>query len=340
MFGIHNIKVGPSEFVIQFRDGEAVRSGMGLSFWYFAPTASLVRIPLESVDAPFMFTEITRDYQDVSVQGQVTFRIKDPKALAAMMNFTVTADAKNYLSEDPQKLPQRVVNAVQVQVRSRVQALPLLDLLAGAAELQPAVRAGLKAAEGLTALGVEITDLSILAVKPTVETSRALEAKVREMILKEADDALYIRRNAAIEQERAVKENELNTEIAVEQKKRQIRETQLEAERAVLDKRQAISKQELAGQTALEEQRKNLVALAAANSRSEADTKAYGVSTLMQALQGADARVLQALLTSGNDPASHIAMAFQNLAENASKVGELNITPDLLQQLIEPPKKR
>ena len=41
-----------------------------------------------------------------------------------------------------------------------------------------------------------------------------------------SDEAIYARRNAAVEQERRIKESELNTEIAVEEKKRQIRETQ------------------------------------------------------------------------------------------------------------------
>jgi hypothetical protein len=115
-------------------------------------------------------------------------------------------------------------------------------------------------------------------VKPNPETARALEAQVREQILKQADDATYVRRNAAIEQERAVKENELNNEIAVETKKRQIRETQMEAERTVLAKRQAIQDQELAGRIALEDKNRSLTSLRAENARTEADARAYAVA--------------------------------------------------------------
>ena len=56
-------------------------------------------------------------------------------------------------------------------------------------------------------------------------------------MFREADEAIYARRNSAVEQERAIKENELNTEIAVENKKRQIRETQMDAERAAYSSR-------------------------------------------------------------------------------------------------------
>ena len=44
------------------------------------------------------------------------------------------------------------------------------------------------------------------------------------------------RRNASIEQERRVKENELNTEISVEEKKKQIRETEIATRRMILEK--------------------------------------------------------------------------------------------------------
>jgi hypothetical protein len=36
----------------------------------------------------------------------------------------------------------------------------------------------------------------------------------------------------------------------------------------------------------------------------------------------------------GGDAKGMIAMAFQQIAENASKIGELNISPDLLKSLI------
>src|SRR5207244_13158338 len=115
----------------------------------------------------------------------------------------------------------------------------------------------------ITQLGLEILGLSILAIKPTPETARALEAETREQLLKEADEAIYARRNSAVEQERAIKENELNTEIAVENKKRQIRETQMDAERAVQEKEGLLKKEALEANIGLEERRKSLVTLAA-----------------------------------------------------------------------------
>ena len=332
MFGLRYAKTSPSTYVIQYRNGQPVREGTGLAFFYFAPNASLVSVPLESVDVPFMFNEVSSDFQEVTVQGQVTYRVADPKILASLMNFTLKPNGE-YVSDDPTRLPQRVVNAVQVQLRSVLSGRSLHELLRGWEQMVQSVRDGLRRPDGLASLGLELVNLAVLAVRPNPETARALESTVREQILKQADDAMYLRRNSAIEQERAVKENELNTEIAIETKKRQIRETQLEAERAALERRQQIQDQEMAGRIALEDKNKALTDLRVENARKEAEAKAYAVGSVMKAVQGVDPKVLQALTVGNADPSALIAMAFQGLAENAERIGELNISPDLLQQL-------
>ena len=332
MFGLRYAKTSPSTYVIQYRNGQPVREGTGLAFFYFAPNASLVSVPLESVDVPFMFNEVSSDFQEVTVQGQVTYRVADTKLLASLMNFTLKPNGE-YVSEDPTRLPQRVVNAVQVQLRSVLSGRSLHELLRGWEQMVQSVRDGLRRPDGLASLGLELVNLAVLAVRPNPETARALESTVREQILKQADDAMYLRRNSAIEQERAVKENELNTEIAIEIKKRQIRETQLEAERAALERRQQIQDQEMAGRIALEDKNKALTDLRVENARKEAEAKAYAVGSVMKAVQGVDPKVLQALTVGNADPSALIAMAFQGLAENAERIGELNISPDLLQQL-------
>jgi len=334
MFGMRFIKVEPTDFVLQYKDGNVVREGAGQSFFYFAPTTSLVRIPVGSVDVPFIFEEVTADFQEVTVQGQLTYRIAEPKKLSKLMNFTIAANGRDYASDDPKKLPQRLINHTHVLTRASLKALPLRDALGQSDIFVSSLRQGLKTAEAITSLGVEVLGLSILAIKPKPETSRALEAEARERILREADEAIHARRNSAVEQERAIKENELNTEIAVENKKRQIRETQMEAEKSVQQKKREIREAEMAAKIAIEQKNKDFVALSTANAREEADAKAYAIAAAMKAVSQTDPKVLQALATVGMDPGQLVALAFKELAEGAEKIGQLNISPDLLRELI------
>jgi hypothetical protein len=54
----------------------------------------------------------------------------------------------------------------------------------------------------------------------------------------------------------------------------------------------------------------------------------------MKALEGMNPAVIQSLASIGMQPNKLIAIAFQELAENAEKIGQLNISPELLHELI------
>jgi hypothetical protein len=334
MFGIRFIKVQPTTYLLLYRGGKVVREGLGLSFFYYAPTTSLVAVPVGSADVPFIFQETTADFQAVTIQGQVTYRVGDPKRLAALLNFTLAPYGQGYASEDPKKLPERVIHVINVLARAELQKLALREAIRASDGIVEAVKKRLATSEEITSLGLEVLGLSVLAIKPVPETARALEAEAREQLFRESDEAIYARRNAAVQQERAIKENELNTEIAVENKKRQIRETQMEAERAVQEKKHLVEKEALEADIGMEDRRKQLVALEAENTRAEADARAYGVSATMKALNATDARILQALASTSMKPEQLIAFAFQELAGKAEKIGQLNISPDLLRELM------
>ncbi|MHB0998559.1 MAG: SPFH domain-containing protein [Armatimonadota bacterium] len=334
MFGFRFIKAQPNIYLLRYSKGRLIQEGEGLAFYYFAPTTSLVSVPLGSVDVPFIFNSVTSDFQDVAIQGQVTYRVIDPKKLAGMLNFTLDSSGRNYISDDPQKLSHRLVSTIQVLIRAELQTLTMRKALMAADAIGDKVREGLAASESVASLGLELLGLSIIAIKPNPETARALEAEQREQLLREADEAIYLRRNAAVEQERSIKENELNTEIAVENKKRKIREAKMDADRAVQEKQHQMGEAEMAAKISLEEKNKELVSLSSENIKMEADAKAYTTAALMKAFARVDAKVLQALASVGMDPGQLIALSFRELAEHAGKIGQLNISSELLQELM------
>ncbi|OBR92334.1 MULTISPECIES: SPFH domain-containing protein [Clostridium] len=335
MFGFKFIKFQPSEYVLKYRNGKIVREGAGISFYYYVPTTSIVLVPVGSVDSPFIFEEVTSDFQTVTVQGQVTFRIVDQKKIAGVLNYTFDMKkGKGYVSDDPQKLPQRVINIVRVLTKKTIENLELKDAIKSSEVLASEILSKIKKSEEIELLGIEILGLSILNIVPNKETARALEAQTREQILKKADEAIYERRNASIEQERRVKENEYNTEIAVENKKKQVRETQLEAERTFQQKQNELKQEKMNFETALEEKKKSLVDISVKNSKVRADAKAYELSAVMKSLEGIDSNVIQSLASIGMQPNKLAALALQELAENAGKIGQLNISPDLFQEML------
>ncbi|MBI5240923.1 MAG: SPFH domain-containing protein [Elusimicrobia bacterium] len=315
MLGIRYAKTSPTTYVLHYQGGRLRREGAGRSFLYFAPTSTLVQVPLESADLPFVFNEVASDFQEVTIQGQLSYRVKDHKRLAGLLDFSVDARG-GYISDDPELLKTRLVQTVQVLTRAVVQKKPLRQVLVGLDEIVAEVRRGLLSDEQVEMLGVEVLGVSLLSIKPAPEMAKALEAEARERLKVEADNAIYERRNAAVEKERMIKENELNTEIAVEAKRRAIRENQMAADIAV------------------EEARAALVERQAANDKKLAESKAYMLEETLKPLRGFDWRTLMAVGAGGGDPRLMIATAFRELAENAQKIGELNMTPDLLNSLL------
>src|SRR5258708_21198822 len=91
MFGLRYIKATPTSYLMQFRKGRVLRQGTGLSFFYFAPSSTLVSVPVGSTDVPFIFNEVTADFQAVTVQGHLTFRVVDPRKLAELLDYSLSA---------------------------------------------------------------------------------------------------------------------------------------------------------------------------------------------------------------------------------------------------------
>ena len=334
MFGIHYLKAAPTQYVLHYQGGRLLRAGSGLAFFYYRPAAAIVVVPVASADAPFIFNEFSADFQPLTVQGQLTYRISQPEKLAALLNYSVDGNKWQYVSDDPDKLPQRLVNLVQVLTRAELQIRPLRTAIHASDEISEALHEKLAHSPALEALGVEVLAVVVQAVRPNPDTARALEAEAREELLRQADLAIYDRRNAAIEQERRIRENELNTEIAIEDKKRRIRETKVEADLAVEAKEQQVRESKQNGHIRLEEERKRLVAARSENARSEADAQAYAIEASLKPLSSLDSDMLQLLAMQSADPRKLVSLALKEIAQNAGKIGNLNISPDLLESLM------
>jgi len=362
MLGIKHINFDSSVYVVHYSNGKIKKEGRGLSFYYYYPNSSIVAIPFGTDDVQFIFNEITSDFQNISIQGQITYKIITPKQLAESLDFTVDIRGK-YKKNDKEKLNQRLINEAQTATSSFIKSLNLKIAIRSATEIQEFIISGLTKSKAVEMLGIEALSVNVLAITPTPAMSKALEAQTREALQQEADEAIYLRRNFAVEQERKIKESELNTEIAIEEKKKQISEKKMESEvlhtenerklremRIDADSSAAMKKAEAdfiaedsnrklremktATNIAIEAQRAAFVDLNVANKLKESDAKAYEIEAMMKAYKTVDWKTLMAL-NKGVSAGDNIAMAFRELAENSKNINNLNITPDLLQSIIE-----
>lgn len=268
-------------------------------------------VPTVSFDTFFAFDDLlTSDFQGINIQGDISYIIRDYEKVAGMIDFSYTNKSgyEEKKAEAKQVMGKRITNLAKTSASKFVNARDVKAVIQAQEELAAFLSEEMTSNEAIKELGLDVVTVSILAVSPSLETKRALESATREQILQQQDNAIYKRRNAAIEQERIVKENELNTEIIVAEK---------EHENQMLRQKNALEEVELESKLRKE----------------QADAKAYANEVVLKALESVDKEVLLAILLSGMDSKTLIAKAFNSLAENTDKIGNLNISPDLLEIL-------
>ena len=334
MLGIKYIKFDNMTYVVHFRNGKLSKEGRGLSFFYFEPSSSITAIPMGSRDVQFIFNQTTKDFQTVSVQGQITYEVENPKQLSELLDFTVDAK-KNYKEDNFEKLERRLNNEAQTSTSVYIQSISLKEVIRSAKTFEIKIQEGLKGSEAIKSLGVKILSVDVLAVQPTPEMRKALETETRELLQKEADLAIYERRNFAVEQERRIKESELNTEIAVEEKKKIILEKKAEIKISDQENKIELKTMETKGDISVETLRKELLKVRSENIKTQADAKGYELEKTLAPYKEMDWKILAALPGNVSNAKNNIALAFRELAENTSKIQNLNISPDLLQNLLE-----
>jgi len=319
MLGISYIKFDSMTYVILYKNGTVAKEGRGLSFFYFTPNSSIAAVPMGSNDLPFIFNETTSDYQEISIQGQVTYKVSNPRQLADLLDFTVNGKGV-YRKNDIEKLNQRIINEAQTATSAFIHSLGLKESIRSAKTIEVKIATGLQSSNAIALLGIEIVNVNILAVRATPEMARALETETREKLSQEADHAIYERRNFAVEQERGIKESELNTEIAVEEKKKQIDEKKMEAEIQKADNDRKLREMRVQADMAVEQQREALLEQKTANDRKEAEAQGFVLETTLKPYKDIDWKTLTAL-SNNTDPRFNIALAFREMAENAEKIG-------------------
>lgn len=367
--GLKHYKFFPNEYVLVMKKGKLVDQGLGLSFFCNTLNTSMSVVPTESFDTSFAFDDImTSDFQMINVQGDISYIIRDYEKVAGMIDFSFE-DRVNYANKKHdavQVMSKRIMNLAKTSISKFVNEKDVRTMIHSQEQLATFLTEEMASNKAIAELGLDVVTVSILAVSPQPETKKALEAATREEILQQQDDAIYKRRNAAIEQERIVKENELNTEISVAEKEREKEEKAIAARMSIQEKNSQASLQKLSDDAKYNEERLRSdeeyklsswtkcresdeaahvtkmsreqyaaeEAEAAGNSvRAKADAQAYANEAILKAFSSVDKEVLLAILLSGMDSKTIVAKAFNSLAENAGRIGNLNISPELLEAL-------
>lgn len=317
--GWRHLRSAPTVHVRHHRRGRLVHDGPGLSFWFRALTAALSEVPVDDRELAMTFHARTSDFQDVSVQATVTYRISDPATAAARLDFSVDPDTGAWRGAPLEQISTLLTETAQQHALDVLARTPLsAALVDGVAAVRERIGGGLGAEPRLSDTGIEVVAVRVIALRPEPEVERALRTPAREQIQQEADRATYERRAVAVERERAIAENELASRIELAR-----REERLVDQKGTNARREA---EEGAAADAVRAEAE------AARRVRLAKAEATAAREVGEARAGAQAAWLR--VHSEADPATLHALAVNRLAENLPRVDSITLSPDVLTGLL------
>ncbi len=301
--------------VLFHRKGRLVQGGRGLAFWFLPWSASVTEVPCDDRDLPFLFHARTSDFQDVTTQGVITYRVEDPQKLASRVDFAIDLRQGAFRKTPLDQLAQVLTQLAQQFAVDYVAGTPVRDVLsAGVDPLRRRIREGLNGDSSLADLGLRIVSVRVSDVAPTAELEKALQMPTREAIQQRADEATFQRRALAVDKERAIQENELQNRIELAR-----REEGLIRQRGANERQQATELAEAEAITARAE---------AERRRLDAETQAEGIRVVEKARVGAEGEKMA--IYKELPPSVLLGLAAQEFAGKLRTIEHLNVAPDFL----------
>lgn len=291
MLGIHYLQSSPTTYVMRYKNGQLVESGLGLSMLYFGPSSTIVHVSQAMQDLEFSFLLPTLDFQEVTIEGSLSYQVISPDRLTSQFDYSIDSHGQ-YRSDGPKSLKARLERLLRSQTLAFTRDQPLLEMLDASNSLEHHLLESSSLLSAASSLGLEFTGLIIDGICPSEEVAAALRAETQQRFLRNADEAAHERRRLASELER----EQLATELELEKQRAELGEQRI------------------------------------ANEQKSESAKIELLKQTMDALSEVDWRTVVA----SRGPLNHkqmMAISISDLAENARKIGQLDLSSELLNRL-------
>jgi hypothetical protein len=312
---LHHLRGTPTAHVVHLSAGRMAHSGAGGSFWFRPLSAALSEVPVDDRELPLLCHARTADFTDVTVQATVGYRFADPELAARRLDFSIDPGTGVPRGTPLDQVALLLTELAQSHALDVLAAMPLAEALAtGLRVVRSRVAEGLSRDPRLPDVGLAVVSVRVLALRPPPDLERALQTPARELVQGEADRATYERRALAVERERAIGENELQSRIELA-----VRAEQLVAQEGANERRRAV-------EAAAAEQ----IAAEASARRDRLRAAATADGTRLIGAAEAEAEQARAAAYADVDPRVLLVLALRELAPHLPEIGSVTLTPDLV----------
>ena len=320
---VRHLRSDASDFIIRYHKGERTGAGRGLAFWFRPEGASIAEIPMDDRDMPFHFHGRSQDFQKITLQGGITWRVTDPDVLSRRIDFSIDLKSGHHVIDPIEKIYGLIAGAAQHHAAQYLAQTAVTGLLeAGAAPLRDLLDRALKSTAHFRDMGIEVIAVQLADLRPTSELDKALQTPTFEVLQQQADQATFERRALAVEKERAIAENELQNRIELARREKLLIEQ--EGENAQRQAQEAAAAERIA----FESEARRIETI----EQAKLDMERAKIDSVEQAkveMERARIEIYRDL------PASVLGgLAAREMARKLTKIEHLNISPDMLTPIL------
>jgi len=323
---LRHLRAEANQFILHYRSGRVVEKGVGVAYWFNPLAAAIAQLPSEDCETTFLLDERSADLQQVIVQLTITYRFADPERAAQRTNFTISSDSGTWLESPLERVASVWRQRSQQPVRAYLQGVTLVEAVrSGALVVRQAVEDALRADKDVAAMGMALVGVQLDRIAPSSELEKALQTPTLESLQQKADEAVFQRRALAVEKERAIKENELATEVEL------ARRQELLIRQQGANKLLAVQQEAEAEKGRVEAEAERALVTAEGLAKA-AEAKARGDADASRLVSAAsiEAERERAALWAGTPGRVLLGLALREAAGSVTGINHLNITPDLL----------
>ena len=185
---LRHLRGAPTTYVRHVTRGRVRHQGVGLSFWFRPLPAVLSEVPLDDRELPLLFHGRTADFQDVTVQATVTWRVVEPEQAAGRLDFGIDPDTGRWRGTPLEQLGGLLTGLAQQHALDLLAGLPLQTAITDGMTLaRERLTAGLAADKRVTGTGIAVVGVRVVAVRPEPDVERALQTPAREQVQQDAE---------------------------------------------------------------------------------------------------------------------------------------------------------
>ena len=146
---LRHLRAEPTSHVLAYKKGALKHDASGATFWFRPISTAIAEVPIDDRELAFLFHVRSADFQALTVQGVITYRVVDPQRVARRIDFAIDLKTGRWTQTPLEQLAGLVNQLAQQFVIDDIVKRNVRQILVdGVAPIRSHIAAGPRAGTG------------------------------------------------------------------------------------------------------------------------------------------------------------------------------------------------